>query len=801
MYSYLALISLTAQGSDQFSNAPIQEPPTQPFDLQHVAVKIDVNAENQTFRGTSNNLFIALKEATELRIHAGNTLNISEVTVNDKAATYKREDDWLIISVNAKPQEKFTVKTTFDSKKRVQSMFNDSGWHWIQPTTLQPDRTGFWTQGETIGNREWCPTWDYPNDFATSETIVTVPNNWSIIGNGDLVSKTFTKTTSTWHWKMKEPHATYLLSLVGGPLDIKNNETYKGKKLWYVVPKGKARLIPPSFSDTADMLNFFENITRVPYPWSKYAQSAMYDFGGGMENISATTLGESSLTDGRDGFRTMSSLNAHELAHQWTGDLVTCAHWGDIWLNESFATYLQILYFEHARGRAEYEHEIVNNTNEYLREARRYIRPLSTNRYPHPDSVFDSHAYPKGAVVLHSLRRLLGDEKFFKGFQHYLKKYANKPVTTANLQEAMSSGSGVDLSKFFEQWIYKPGHLVLEFDSQYNAESKTITVNVKQAQDKSKNVPIYEIPLEIGYVSGGKYYEKSFDLNQENQTFTLQSDQAPDVILLDPNRKLLREVRHTYSQEEQLLLAKFAPNAGDKSAYLANVIQSRNEDLLEEITSLISKDFGQFPIYRNIASLTQVKSEKLRPFWRSLLRSVEPSRAASAIAGLNTLKGTNPTLDEEDQNLVAKQFSPSENHAIVARMLQFLSVEKNLSFFQAVASSPESSSINVQTALNKLLEAKIPGTEPKVTALLKSTSYPHILVGAQLLTQVAPNEEIRAFEKKVLAGNDWTATSRVIRAIRLHKDKAMIPALEAIPSNAPQNIASQAKSALEELKS
>src|SRR5262249_2949191 len=152
--------------------------------------------------------------------------------------------------------------------------------------------------------------------------------------------------------------------------------------LYYAVPKGHGKQIDDTFGDTPDMLSFFSDFTGVKYPWPKYAQTIMYDFGGGMENVSATTLAEGALTDRREGFFNSDGLDAHELAHQWFGDLVTCKDWGHIWLNESFAEFFAMLYTEHRRGKAAYERQVEDETQGYLGESRRYQRPLATNLYP-----------------------------------------------------------------------------------------------------------------------------------------------------------------------------------------------------------------------------------------------------------------------------------------------------------------------------------------------------------------------------------------------------------------------------------
>jgi aminopeptidase N len=210
---------------------------------------------------------------------------------------------------------------------------------------------------------------------------------------------------------MSQPHATYLISLCAGIFDIRRSR-WKAVPLLYVVPKGRAHQINESFGETPTMLDFYSRITGVPYPWPKYAQTASFEFGDGMENVSATTFSEQLLADPREGRGSMTGAVAHELAHQWFGDLVTCKDWSDFWLNEGFANFFRSLYMEFSRGKQVYDQEIADAVRQYLSESRRYKRPIVTHFYSKNLDVYDQHSYKKGALVLHMLRRRLGDETF-----------------------------------------------------------------------------------------------------------------------------------------------------------------------------------------------------------------------------------------------------------------------------------------------------------------------------------------------------------------------------------------------------
>lgn len=788
----LLLLGLSAivSAQDRFATAPLQYAPDRGFDLQHVAVRLDIDYTKRVFRGASSNILVALRDQAPLVIHAGENLNIESVQLDGKAAAYKRTGSQLTIETGKVTSgQRVQVRITYsNTNKQGGGIFEGGGWHWIEGSIFQPDRIGFWTQGETVYNRNWAPTWDYPNDFATSETFTTVNKGWTVVGNGDLISEVTTGERTTFHWKMKQPHATYLLSLVGGPLDVKKDE-WRGKPLWYVTPKGKGHLIDDSFGDTKDMLDFFSSITGVEYPWTKYAQNAMYDFGGGMENVSSTTLGEGALTDKRDGFRNMSGLNAHELAHQWFGDLVSCHNWGEIWLNESFATFFQALYFEQARGKVGYQHQIAGNTGGYLGEASRYQRPLSTKRYPEPDSVFDAHAYPKGSVILHMLRRKIGDAAFFTGIKHYLETYRHTPVETWAFRRAMSDSSGYNLEPFFDQWVLKPGHPILEYTWTYDDAKREVVVDVRQVQDTSKGVPIYDFELELGFLTETQADKKVVTLNAQTQQFRVASSFKPTAVLLDPDQNLLRQINYEFTLPEHLVIFSKAPNAADRNmAFEALMAVTLTDEQTKEIATVLRKDSGRFPIYPSTAKLAEKKHLNLRSFWREELKHPDFERQGDAIKALGLLKGLQPSEDEADEKTFLGMVSDQMSFRSLVEILNILDAKKHTTIFERATMKPLGSDRTYALALGKLAAANIPGTKERILLGLRARDYDLVVASAQSLKVIPATEDSRAFLRKVLVANDWNLTMVALDVIGTLKDEEMVPSLKVVPEQAPEHV-------------
>jgi len=435
---------------------------------------------------------------------------------------------------------------------------------------------------------------------------------------------------------MKLPHATYLLTLCGGPFDIKKDK-WRGVDLWYVVPKGEGYLIDNSFSDTKDMLSFFSDRLGFKYAWPKYAQNAMYDFGGGMENVSATTLGEPSLTEARDGFRRMASLNSHELGHQWFGDTVTCKDWSDTWLNESFATFMQFIYFEHSRGRAAYDWEVDDAMRAYFAEARRYRRPLSTKMYANGDSMFDSHTYPKGGSILHTLRRQLGDDAFYGGLNLYLNTWKHTPVESAQLRRAFTEATGINAEPFWAQWIDKPGHLVLDYTWTY--QDGKVKLNVKQTQDTSDGTPVYDIPAQVGLMSAdGKVTLAPVHLSKVDETFEIAAPN-PAAVVLDPEHAFLRQIPTLHwSAAELPVILKYSPNAPDRAEAMRQLLADPTDANIKFVVEAVAADKDAIqPVFRQVSPLGALAKPELRAFWLTQIEHPNFDRQSQAVNALAKL--------------------------------------------------------------------------------------------------------------------------------------------------------------------
>ena len=339
--------------------------------------------------------------------------------------------------------------------------------------------------------------------------IATVPAGMTAISNGRLLRRTENRArgTATFHWKQAIPHVSYLVTLVAGEYEAIR---YRWKKVPLTVwaPRGRKADAARACDKTPKMMEFFSSFTGAPYPYEKYDQVFVQDFiFGGMENTTATTLTDTALLDRRSFLdASMDSLVAHELAHQWFGDLLTCRDWSQAWLNEGFATYFDALFREHDLGRDEYLQNVLSLRDNYFQEdGRNYRRSIVTTRYRDPVELFDRHLYEKGALVLHMLRGVLGDDDFRRSLRHYVARHREGSVETVDLRRAVEEVTGRNLEPFFDQWVHRAGHPEIKATFSWDEKRRTATVSVKQAQSAVDDTPlVFRMPLAVAVHRGGR---------------------------------------------------------------------------------------------------------------------------------------------------------------------------------------------------------------------------------------------------------------------------------------------------------
>ncbi len=415
----------------------------------------------------------------------------------------------------------------------------DKGLYFINPKEEEKNKPRqLWTQGETEASSCWFPTIDAPNERTTQEILITVDEDLTTISNGKLLDQIDNGNgTRTDHWKQTTPHAPYLFMMAVGPFS-EVEDSWNGIPMNYYVDEEYADHAKKIFENTGEMLSFYSEKFGVDYMWDKYHQVVVHDFvSGAMENTGAVIhydalhQTEREMLDGK-----LEDIIAHEAAHHWFGDYVTCESWANIPLNESFATWAEIIWEEHKYGRDRAELKILNDRLSYFDEAEKYQEPLI--RYYHGDKeeMFDRHSYQKGGQVLWMLQEYLGDEAFYAGLKKYLEDNALQSVEIHNLRMAMEAVCGEDLNWFFNQWFLRKGHPELRVKTFYDSEKSEVVVSVEQQQDL-----LFELPVKVDL-----HFEDGIDtrevlIKQEENKFTFNTPK-PQFIHFDPGKYLLAKI-------------------------------------------------------------------------------------------------------------------------------------------------------------------------------------------------------------------------------------------------------------------
>ena len=566
------------------------------FDTKHIALDLKFDWSNSQTSGVERFTFAPLKnDFKQLVLDAGAMVFNSVKLADGKDLPFSYDEKAELLTINFdrayKYGEDLTVVIDYKTKGEVVAntlgFGGGGGLKYVKPENPTPSNPRqIWSQGESEYNHYWFPSYDYPNDFRTTELTATVEKPFMVISNGKLVETKDNGNTTTYHWKMDTPYANYLTSIVVGEFaEIKGEyagipvSTYV-YKAWLEEGKATTKNLPA-------MVKFFSEKLNFKYPYPKYAQTTGNTFSGGMENISATTQTDNMIQDARSLIdNDEDGLQAHELAHQWFGDFVTCRDWGEIWLNESFATYMEGLWQLESKGKDYFLfNDLKNNQDQYLNTWKGGSRrPIVTKNYDNPDSVFDTYAYPRGGAVLHMLRKQLGDENFFKSLNHYLTTNANQPVETEDLRIAIEETTGQSMDAFFDQWLYKMGHPVFEVTQNYDASAGKLNLKVKQVQQmdltsRYPQVEFFQMPVDIEIKDGkGTRVETVFIKPQAENDYTFVVSGKPLMVDFDNEGTLIKELKFEKSNEDLLYQMK---NDGD--------VIGRNW-AMEELTGKVKND-------------------------------------------------------------------------------------------------------------------------------------------------------------------------------------------------------------------
>lgn len=807
----LALLLLTlggvqAQEAQRPAEPPIQWPRSRSFDMEHFTLKLAFDWEREMVLGeatlrmrpfhdtfTELELDAAQFSVESVRLASGQPLQFS-VTPEQIRITLDR-------AYRTDESLQFTVKYTAQPKR---------GLRFIKPTPTDPARPyQIWTQGQVDTNHYWFPCYDFPNDRATSETIVTVESKYRVISNGELASVTEDKARglTTYHWRMDQPFSSYLASVIVGEFaEIKREAD--GIPVIHYVYKDQVEDGARSFANVPEMVKFFAARIGHRYPFNKYAETTVRDFGGGMENITASTLSDRSVKDQRALLDHDDSLSAHELAHQWFGDLITCRDWSELWLNEGFANFFAALWIGHLHGQEEYLRALTNTQLTLLdRYERGRRRPIVTRRYFRHDDMFDENSYSRGQIVLHMLKQTLGEEAFWRAIRHYVHTRKGRLVTTADFALAIEEATGQNLDWFFDQWVYKMGQPELELESNYDESARQLKLKVKQVQKGDESRPWFEVarvfrfPVEIAITTAAGTKIHKVVIDRAEQEIVLPADTRPLIVNFDRGSNILKKVKFQRTKEELIYQLRHDEDVTGRWRAARELRGISDDSVIAALISAVKEDRAVMVRLQAVDVLGETKSEAARAALIGALEDRNWRVRRQAVGELGNLKDASllpvfKRVIEKDPsyNTVTTAAVAAGETGVPAALDILLPLLKQSSWRNVIAESALEGIYYVNDA--RALQAAIEYAAPSQAPVLRGAAL------RVLGVQGKGNSTALALINSALAEKNFALQFAAVSALNAMADETAVARLEQLlaESELHQNLRNTVQSMVNRLK-
>ena len=536
MYFYkkpLLLIFLFFFSLNLFSKDPYPKNPN--IDILNYSFELHLNDSSDIIYGTANIKLSIKPNEDNVRLDLisknkeGRGMSVENILFNGKEIPYTHDDNVINIDTRGIVYSISDMITVKYEGIPVTGLI-------IGPN-MHGDRT-FFSDNWPNKARNWLPLVDHPYDKSTSDFIVIAPNHYQVISNGLLVEETnINKDIKKTHWRQSVPISCWLYAIGVAEFAVDYVDYFDGKSIQtWVYKQDRDNGFYDFKVPTKHTLEFFSDYVG-PFAYEKLANVQSNSVKGGMESATAIFYSDVSVT----GERSVRWRNViiHEVAHQWFGNCVTEYDWDDVWLSEGFATYFTLMFREHAYGRDDFVMGL-NNAKENVYNFYKDNKDapiIHDNLKDMKDVLSYSLQYQKGAWVLHMLRNYIGEDAFRQGIRNYYKKYFNLNTTTDQFKFEMEKVSNVDLDKFFDQWLYKGGMLIIDSDWKYNEKNSEIEISMDQVQDDGY---LFDMPIEIMLTFENKSSKiESIQLDKKTKKFIISSENKPKEIKIDPSVKLL----------------------------------------------------------------------------------------------------------------------------------------------------------------------------------------------------------------------------------------------------------------------
>ncbi len=517
------------------------------YDQKYLRLEFEVDPAIKYIKGVITFYFEITNNTSTISFDMGTGINTDSVLYEGNKLQSTKNNNILTVQL---PNE--LSSGTYDSLSIYYQGVPESDGFGSFTVSTHNNTPVMWTLSEPYGAKDWWVCKQSLNDKPDSiDVYITHPKQYKAASNGVLISETQAGENIITHWKHRHAIAAYLIAIA-----VTNYETYSHfahlengdsvEVLNYIYPESVS-YVKNQTAVTPEIIEFFSNIF-IDYPFKneKYGH-AQFGWGGGMEHQTMSFMGSF-------GF----GIIAHELAHQWFGDYITCASWHDIWLNEGFATYCEGLCYENDLGD--------QNWKSWLAEKIDYVTSVSggsvyVNDISDENSIFDGRlSYAKGAMVLHLIRGQIGDSAFFAAIKNYLNdpKLRQAYAYTRDLQNHFEQSSGKDLSNLFNDWIYGQGYPMYQLNWGQTSDNM-FYIEIEQKQSHS-SVGFFELNLPVKLSGEGKDTLINLNNLENNQEFIMKLDFKLDKITFDPDLWIIsRPVKIVHykdvSESDKLILA------------------------------------------------------------------------------------------------------------------------------------------------------------------------------------------------------------------------------------------------------
>jgi aminopeptidase N len=795
------LSSFPLQAQELFPVRDRGEARDRSYDVLHYRIEVSFDEPRRTVMGKVTTTLVPFQPEFRTLVFDAEEMQIQKVTTRSGSSLpFVQGPSTVTITLDRAYSMRDTVEVS-----TVYSCTPRKGLYFVQPDSGYPDKPRqIWTQGEDMDNHFWFPCYDFPNDKATSEVVATVSLDLTVLSNGSLVRVREDKKaqTRTFHWRQHKPHASYLIMLAIGEYAVLREKAGSLPLEFYVYPQrvDDARIC---FRETADMIRFFNEKIGFAYPWEKYAQVLIHEFVvGGMENTSATSLADdATVFDARARTdHSPTSLIAHELAHQWWGDVVTCKDWRHLWLNEGFASYFDPLYHESTLGRDAFDvimyeaQKVGIATDKGL--GRKPIVSVGS---------YGGNLYPRGASVLHMLRFVLGDEPFWHALRHYITKHQFASVETNDFKVAIEEATGQNLYWFFDQWVYKAGYPIFSVSSSWEDSTKMLRLHVQQTQTVDSLTVVFRTPVEIEVTTAHEVSTYRVMITSRDTVFTLPVSSAPRLVIFDKGNWILKELSFDKTLEEWIVQAEKAPRPVDRMRALEQLMTIDDSAAVLPVVERMAVADTFWAVRHDAVEALGMFSDAFRAsrpsVTKALLHAVRdkhPAVRATATVFL-TDSGNVGMISALHEAL------KDSSYTVVARAIRAIAKaapEEARSLIPAYLDMPSHSNVIASAALSALSEIDtVAGLQESLVRM--QYGYPPPVRGAALriLRKSAAHGSVSAatFLPLLQDKNVWLRNT-AIAALGDCGDKETLPFLEAIALDAKNPSAATAKRSAEKIR-